>query len=132
MDYKPLQTAINYVNERYNSLANRLWSMIVPGGLEQALAGVPNSLLRPPQDKTPDKLWGYLLVYSVSSYRRIGVNTGRVVVDDGDQRKNISIELPKNSQQITPEYIKKILANNDVPVNNGTAKKIAKKFREHR
>ena len=131
MQYKPLETAERYFTNLYQdakNIAQKIGNSLLPNsGLELALAGVPNSVLRGVSNDP--KLQGYLLAeYSVRDYQKSG--RGVIVhVHGGKGAKTIALEPPKDSNHVEA-YVRGKLSNGGIKANNGTIKKVAKLLRE--
>ena len=131
MQYKPLESAVKYFTGLYESakdIVQKLENSLIPSsGLELAVAGVPNSVLKR-QPETPDKLQGYFFAdYGVRDYRRTGRDLVVVTRSDG---KQIPLAIPRNGNGIDDQYVQGALRNHGIDVNNKTAGKIAKLLRQ--
>ena len=131
MMYKPLETAVSYFKDLYrgaHNVAQKIGNSLMPGsGLELAVSGVPNSVLST-RTEAPDKLRGYLLAkdYGVRDYQL----RGRKVVVTRSDGKQIPLDVPRNGNGVNDQYVRDILGNHGIDVNNKKAGKIAKLLRE--
>ena len=102
MHYKPLETVVTYLRDIYDgakNIAHKIENSLSPNsGLELALSGVPNSVLR--GISNDPKLQGYLLAeYTVQDYQKSG--RGVIVhVHGGKGAKTIALEPPKDSNHV--------------------------------